>query len=91
MPPKTKTDDYAALYRLNQYFDALAEGIDRLQASGLLAAHSAEARKALDEVRARLNAAIPRALEGREAEDLCRFEDLRIAANRKEAAENSSN
>ena len=53
--------------------------------------HSAEARKAsLDEVRARLNAAIARALEGREAEDLCRFEDLRIAANRKEAAENSS-
>jgi hypothetical protein len=53
--------------------------------------YSAEARKAsLDEVRARLNAAIARALEGREAEDLCRFEDLRIAANRKEAAENSS-
>jgi len=85
-----KTDDYAALYRLNQYFDALAEGIDRLQASGLLAAHSAEARKAsLDEVRARLNSAIARALEAREAEDLCRFEDLRMSAIRKEAAENN--
>ncbi len=85
-----KTDDYAALYRLNQYFDALAEGIDRLQASGLLAARSAEARKAsLDEVRARLNSAIVRALEAREAEDLCRFEDLRMAAIRKEAADNN--
>jgi hypothetical protein len=87
MRPKTKTDDYADLYRLNQYFDALAEGIDQLHASGLIAVHSAEARKAqLDEVRARLNSAVARGLEAREAEDLCRFEDLRMEAVRKEAA-----
>ncbi len=83
-----KTDDYEALYRLNRHFDALAADIDRLQASGLLPAHSAEARKAaLDEVRARLNAAVSRTLETREAGDLCRFEDLRLAAIRRETAE----
>jgi len=87
MPSRTKTDDYADLYRLNQYFDALADSIDRLLASGLIAVHSAEARKAsLDEVRARLNSAVARGLEAREAEDLCRFEDLRMEAVRKEAA-----
>jgi hypothetical protein len=49
--------------------------------------NSAEARKAsLDEVRARLNSAVARGLETREAEDLCRLEDLRMEAVTKEAA-----
>lgn len=83
-----KTDDYTALYRLNWHFDVLAAEIDHLRASGLVAPHSAEARKAaLDELRARLNCAIIRVLETREAEDLCRFEDLRLATARREAAE----
>jgi hypothetical protein len=34
-----KTDNYAALYRLNLDFDPLASDIDRLQAYGLLPAH----------------------------------------------------
>ena len=87
-----KTDDYAALYRLNRQFDSLAQCINKLQAAGLLPPESAEARKAaLEYVRARLNSGIARALETREAEDLCRYEDLRIAAIRKEAAAEQTN
>lgn len=85
-----KTRDYAAFYLLNLHFDALDSGIDQLQAAGLLSASSAEARKiTLIEVRARLNAAVSRAIEASETDDLCRFEDLRLAALRKEAAEQS--
>lgn len=82
-----KTDDYAAIYALNRHFDEIAAGIDRVHSGRLLSADAAEARKAaLEEVRARINFAIAQALESREAEDLCRFEDLRIAATRKETA-----
>lgn len=84
-----KTDDYAAVYELNRHFDQIVEGIDRLQKGRLLPADSAEARKAaLEEIRARTNFAVAQALESREAEDLCRFEDLRIAAVRKETGGN---
>ena len=82
-----KTDDYAAIYTLNQHFDEISAGIDRVLSGRLLSADAAEARKAaLEEIRARINFAIAQALEGREAEDLCRFEDPRIAAARKETA-----
>ena len=84
-----KTDDYAAVYELNRHFDQIAASIDRLQKSRLLPADSADARKAaLEEIRARTNFAVAQALEGREADDLCKFEDLRIAAVRKEISGN---
>jgi hypothetical protein len=44
----------------------------------------------LDELRARLNAAVSRMLESRKADDLCRFEDLRLPAIRKEATAEAS-
>jgi len=64
-------------------------GIDRLLKCGLIPNGCAEARKvALEEIRARINFAIATSLETREAQDLCKFEDLRIAAVKREMAEN---
>ncbi len=80
-----KTNDYAAIYGLNRNFDQILSGIDGLQKRGLLPNNCAEARKvALEEVRARLNLVLATSLEGREAQDLCKFEDLRIEAVRRE-------
>jgi hypothetical protein len=80
-----KTNDYAAIYSLNQNFDRILSGIDGLQKGGLIPNGCAEARKvALEEIRARINFAIATSLEGREAQDLCKFEDLRIAATKRE-------
>lgn len=81
-----KADDYGIVYRLNRHFDALLRSIDRLQSCNLLSPDVAEARKAaLEEIRARTNFAVAQSLESRESQDLCRFEDLRIAAARKES------
>ncbi len=80
-----KTNDYGAIYSLNQNFDRILSGINGLQKDGLIPNSCAEARKvALEEIRARINFAIATALESREAQDLCKFEDLRIAAVKRE-------
>jgi len=79
-----KTADYAAIHGLNRNVDQVIDGVELLRKSGLIP-ECAEARRiALEEIRARINFAVARSLESREAQDLCKFEDLRIAAVRRE-------